>query len=166
MMRGIGDAESVSDHSYGVAFVALLLAALVEESIDTARLLTMALIHDLPESLLSDIPSPALMFLSPTDKRKAEGDALAVLTEGLPEFEGWRDLWAEYADQTSLEARLIHDADRLDMLLQAYVYEQTTGNRWLDEFWEETSESTFAFDVSRRLFQALCLARQGPPEKT
>ena len=161
MMRGVSDTESVADHSYGVAVIALILAGRVDQSVDVGKLLTMALIHDLPEAILSDIPSPASAFLPSTTKRKAEVDALVALTEGLVERDRWQDLWAEYAEQTSVEGRLVHDADRLDMLLQAYVYEQTTGNRWLEEFWAETAPSMFACDVSRRLFAELCEARQG-----
>ncbi|MGD2103769.1 MAG: HD family hydrolase [Anaerolineae bacterium] len=158
-MRGIADAESVSDHSFGVAFIALILAQIAEEPVDTTKLLTMALLHDLPEVVLGDIPSPASQHLSPTIKTSAERGALSALLDKVPEGETWQTWWREYEEQSSIEGKLVGDADRLDVLLQAFVYEQTTGNRWLKEFWLETSRAGFACDAARALFDALRAAR-------
>ena len=160
VMRGVADAESVSDHSYSVAFIALTLADFVEEDLDIRKLLTLALLHDLPEGILSDIPSPAAVHLPDGAKEKAEVSALKALLEGLPRAEEWCAWWQEIEEQATIEGRLVHDADRLDLLLQAFVYEQTTGNRWLDEFWRETTVDTFDLEVSRRVFEALCETRR------
>lgn len=159
VMRGVADAESVSDHTFGVAFVSLILAHMVEQSLDTAKVLTIALLHDLPEAVLGDIPNPASRYLPPHAKRGAEEQVLHALLQGAPQGEQWSTWWREYEDGTTLEARLVHDADRIDMLIQAYVYAQTTGNRWLDEFWAETTADTFELEESRSLFDALRRAR-------
>lgn len=132
--RGVANAENVAAHSYGVAFTALLLADLVDEPLDLGRLLAMAILHDLPESLTSDIPTPAWRRLPPGSKRQAERAAMEEIAQ-LGATEGWLVLWDELRDQQSLEAKVVHDADRLDMFLQALVYEQQTGNRRLAEFW-------------------------------
>lgn len=163
-MRGVADAESVSDHSFGVAFMALVLAQLIEQTVDVEKLLTMALIHDLPEAVLSDIPSPASRHLPPTAKAAAEGEVLQALLAGFPPGEQWKDWWREYEEGGSIEGNLVRDADRLDMLLQAYVYEQTTGNRWLEEFWAESSRDAFTCQVSQSLFDALRNARREAEE--
>jgi len=165
VMRGVSDAESVSDHTFGVAFIALTLANFVEEDVDTAKVLTLALIHDLPEAILSDIPSPAGRHLPSGAKGEAEEGAIKALLEGLPRVENWCSWWHEYRDQTTAEGRLVHDADRLDLLVQALVYEKTTGNCWLDEFWRETTPDAFAFEVSRRVFEALCESRRGRADR-
>lgn len=159
MMRGVADVESVSDHTFGVAFVSLVLAQLVEQSVDTAKLLSMALLHDLPEAVLSDIPAPALRHLSPDVKRKAEEKVLTLLVAELPQQERWHAWWREFEERASVEAKIVRDADRIEMLIQAFVYEETTGNRWLEEFWTETAPDSFAFEASRSLFEALCDAR-------
>lgn len=159
VMRGIADAESVSDHSFGVAFIALILAQMLERSIDMSKLLTIALLHDLPEAVLSDIPSPASRYLSSAAKREAERDVLSALLQEVPKGGQWQVWWREYEEQTSIEGRLVRDADRLDMLLQAYVYEQTTGNRWMQEFWAEISRTSFTCKVSQAVFDALCKTR-------
>jgi putative hydrolase of HD superfamily len=164
VMRGVVDAESVSDHTFGVAFVSLVLAQLMDCSIDTAKLLTMALIHDLPEAVLSDIPSPTLRHITLDVKRAAEEEVLKTLVDALPQREKWRAWWREFEERASVEAKIVHDADRIEMLIQAFVYQETTGNRWLEEFWAETTPDAFELEVSRSVFDALCDARERPEE--
>jgi len=158
-MRGVADAESVSDHTFGVAFVSLVLAQFLERSIDTAKLLSMALIHDLPEAVLSDIPAPALRHIPRDVKGAAEAEVLERLVDDLPQREKWQAWWREFAERTSVEAKIVHDADRIEMLIQALVYEETTGNRWLEQFWAQTTPDSFELEASRSVFEALHDAR-------
>ena len=46
--------ESVADHSFGVAFLALILANDVDPSLNQEKLLKMALLHDYSESVIGD----------------------------------------------------------------------------------------------------------------
>ncbi len=161
VMRGVPDAESVADHTFGVAFVALLLGELVEQPVDMGKLLAMALLHDLPEAVLSDIPAPARRYFSSNAKVDAEQAALSDLLQDMP----WRDRWRlwhrEYEKQSTLEARLVRDADHLDRLLQAHVYQRTTGNQSLDEFWTEIAQIPLEAEPSQLLLDALLQARGG-----
>jgi len=159
-MRGVADAESVADHSFGVAFISLILAELVDQPWDKAKLLTIALLHDLPESVISDLPTPAVVYFPPGVKQQAEADALSELLHLLPSAEQWHAWWQEFEEGTSAEGRLVRDADRLDMLIQAHVYEQTTGNRWLEEYWLRPEVSPFEFATTQALYEALRVLRQ------
>jgi putative hydrolase of HD superfamily len=159
-MRGVAAAESVADHSFGAALLALILADRVDEPLDRARILTMALLHDLPEARLSDIPKPALRYFPAQAKHEAE---LVVMTELLGEIEGSETLracWLEFEQRRSREALLVHDADRLELLLQATVYEQTRGNRNLGDFWQRLGEDSFHFPASVALYRALQARRR------
>jgi len=160
MMRGVTDAESVADHSFGVAFISLLLAEFVDQPLDKTKLLTIALLHDLPETVLSDLPSLAASHLPLDAKRQAEEEILAELLHHLPCVEQWYVWWQEFEDETSAEGRLVRDADQLDMLIQAYVYEQTTGNHWLEDFWPPSDVSPFTFDATRKLYEELITLRK------
>jgi putative hydrolase of HD superfamily len=160
VMRGVPEAESVAGHSYGVAFIALLLAEMASEAVDRTKLLTIALLHDLPESIVGDMPSPAMAHFPPGAKQSAEAAILAQLLEGLASAERWRAWWQEFEDGTSLEGQLVRDADRLDMLIQAHVYEKTTGNRWLGEFWPPDGESPFASSAAQELYEELQAVRR------
>jgi 5'-deoxynucleotidase YfbR-like HD superfamily hydrolase len=53
-------------------------------------------------------------------------------------------LWEELHVNETAEARLVHDADKLELFLQALVYEEQTGNRYLDEFWQRSPVFHFA----------------------
>lgn len=155
VMRGVADAESVADHSFGVALISLVLAELVDRPLDKAKLLTIALLHDLPEGVVSDLPTPAAAYFPPGVKQKMETEVLSALLRHLPCAEQWHAWWREFEDGTSAEGRLVRDADRLDMLIQAHVYEQTTGNRWLDEFWSRSEASPFEFAAAQALYEEL-----------
>jgi putative hydrolase of HD superfamily len=158
-LRGVPAPESVADHSHGTALLALLLLDQVAEPLDRAKVLGMAVLHDLPECEIGDLTTAAVRHLPPGAKTAAEGSALAELLAGLTFGESWRALWQEYADQSTPEARLVHDADRLDLLLQALVYERATSHRDLDEFWEHARAEAFTYEPSRDLARALTRAR-------
>ncbi len=133
-LAGIKDCESVADHSFRAALIALLLGDLIE-GVDRDRLLRMAVLHDLPEATVTDLPLRAVQSMGRDVKRKAEQDAWTRL---LPEggvLDEWRALWEEFEGGLTVEARLVRVADKLEMLLQAYEYERT-GFRDLDDFWD------------------------------
>jgi putative hydrolase of HD superfamily len=155
VVRGLTDVESVADHSFGVVFVSLVLAELVGEPVNREKVLTMALVHDLPESAITDIPTPALRFFPPGAKREAELNALGEILGSFSFGERLRAWWGEFEDRSSVEGRLVRDADRIELLLQAYVYERSSSNQYLDEFWVGQDDKPFEFEVTRRLFLAL-----------
>lgn len=159
--RGVPDAESVADHSFGVTFICLMLADMVDQPLDRSKLLTIALLHDLPESVVSDLPTPATAHLPPGAKQSAEIAALTELLHRLPCAELWHSWWREYEEGTSIEGQLVRDADQLDMLIQAHVYEQTTGNRWLEEFWPSPEDAPFRFRAAQALYEELRTLHQG-----
>ncbi len=159
VMRGIADPESVAEHSWGVALLALTLGSLEEGPVDREKLLVTALLHDLPEVLLSDIPTPALRYLAAEAKQRAEEAALADLLAALPERERWRAWWDEFESGSSVEGRLVRDADRLDMMIQAYLYEERRGAA-LGEFWVGQEERPFHSATATALFTALSARRR------
>ncbi len=155
--RGVPLSESVADHSYGVAYTALLLAELVDEPLDLAAVLAMAVLHDLPESLTTDIP-PAVWGLLPAGaKASAEREALTRIAGNTPVEARLMAWWEEMRQNATAEARLVHDSDKIDLFLQAYVYERQTGNRQLAEFWQ--SPHAFHFPQAQALYDELCRRR-------
>ena len=151
--------EDVAAHSWGTAMVALVLAEMSDrldaEPIDRGRLLSMAILHDLAEAEISDIPQPALRDLPVEVKHAAEAQALAAMLGGLPMAADWTRLLAEYEQEASLEARLVRDADRLEFLLQAWVYRRTTGNELLEEVREAYVERRLATPAAQALLEAV-----------
>lgn len=142
--RGVPSPESVAAHSYGVVYIALLLAELIDQPFDMVAVLTMATLHDLPEGLTSDIPAPAWRLLPEGAKIPAERQAMEQIFDDAPFGRRLLELWEALVLNESVEARLVHDADKLDMFLQASVYERQTGNRQLGEFWSKPHRFHFA----------------------
>jgi putative hydrolase of HD superfamily len=148
LQRGVAGAESVADHTFGVAMLALLVGDQVgiptprpepgEGSggvrVERGKLLALALLHDLAEALLSDLPASARRLVGAEAKRAAERRAFDELFAGLPNRAEYLALWEEYVAGTSAEARLVKELDRIEMLAQALAYERA-GSRALSEFW-------------------------------
>jgi putative hydrolases of HD superfamily len=111
---GVDGAESVADHSWGVAMLAL---ALCPPELDLSTVLRLALIHDLPEVRVGDITPRD--HVSPDDKRQQEAQAATALLGGWPVL---LDAWREYEEGTTAAARFVHQLDALDMGLQAHRY--------------------------------------------
>lgn len=151
--RGVPDAENVADHSFGVAFTTLLLSHILDQRIDLERALTMALLHDLPEGLTTDIPKTAWRFLPAGSKFDAENKAIHAIFDNVAFGTDLMAVWQEYQSADTPEAQLVHDADKFDLLLQAWVYEEQTSNRHLQEFWQNPAE--FHFPEIQALYQTL-----------
>lgn len=163
LLRGVppGEAENVAAHTAGMSLLALALAEIVAAPVDRGRLLAICLLHDLAEARLSDLPWPAVRYLPDGAKRGAEEQVLVDVLAGLPFAAEWQSLWREFEDASTIEGRLVRDADRLDMLFQAATYEQA-GRRGLDEFWKAPGSLPWHFPESARLSELLQARRLEP----
>ncbi|KAF7667774.1 hypothetical protein LDENG_00048540 [Lucifuga dentata] len=135
--RNVKQPESVSDHMYRMAMMALIIT---DPTVDKDRCIKLALVHDIAECIVGDIaPSDNV---SKAEKHRREEEAMTRLSGLLPQ--GLKQeiygLWEEYENQSSPEARLVKEFDRLEMILQAHEYEQLEGTPGrLQEFFDSTS---------------------------
>ena len=157
-IRGVPEPENVAAHSYGVAFTSLILANLVSKELDIGRLLSIAILHDLPEGLTSDIPVPSWRFTPDGTKEATEWAAINKILDKSSDRENYLALWNEWQEGQSNEAMIVQDADKLDRYLQAYIYELHTGTRQLAEFWAEPER--FNFGQSDLIYNEIRAARQ------
>ncbi len=114
------DCESVADHSYRMAVVAMRLG--LEQDLDAAKLVRMCLIHDLAESLVGDkMPEEKKSFKA---HREEEDKVIRRMLENLPRKSGSVLLkdWQELLVSKTKEARLAWQIDKLEMTLQAEDY--------------------------------------------
>jgi putative hydrolase of HD superfamily len=135
LQRGLRDTESIAEHSFSVAALALLVGNMYPQ-LDQGKLLSIALIHDISEALVGDLPASARRLFGAEAKHAAERLALEELVGDLQQASDYVSLWVEYAQGSSPEARLVKALDRLELLAQALAYEQA-GSRSLDEFWAD-----------------------------
>jgi len=160
VMRGVPHAESVAEHSFGTALTALALAdVLAGEGLDLEKVLLMALLHDLAEVRLTDLPLPAVRLITQEVKSRAEAAVLAGLLAPLPTAGRLRALWQEFEEGASPEGRLVRDADKLEMMVQCLRYERA-GSRGLDEFWQEMDRHRWHYGLSAELYARLRARRE------
>ena len=117
---GVNNPESVAAHSWGMAVLALRLAP---KELNLERVLSLCLVHDLPEVRIGD--------LTPHDdtSNKAELEHKAM-SDMAPQ---WLSLLEEYEAGETAEAKFVKQIDKLDMGLQAILY-QTKQDITLEEF--------------------------------
>lgn len=160
LLNGVTPCESVADHTTGVALLTLALAGAVNQSwqaegldapIDAGRAVMLAVLHDLAESVVTDLPKRSSRLIGAEAKHRAEAEAIGHILAGLPNGDDYATLWAEYDAISSPEARLVHDADALEMVHQALQYERA-GHRTLDEFWHG---HRWHFGLCERIFKVL-----------
>jgi putative hydrolase of HD superfamily len=160
LVRGVPHVESVADHSFGVAFVALTLVGALEAGgeppgkLEQEKVLAMSLLHDLAEVRLTDLPVRAARLLPDQVKEEAEASAMAELLAPLPAGGRLGALWQEFEDSSSPEGRLVRDADKLEMMVQCLRYEQA-GSRGLDDFWQAMDERQWHYALSASLYARL-----------
>lgn len=153
LQRGQRDPESIAEHSYAVAALALLVGDMHPE-LDRGRLLAIALLHDAAEALVGDLPASARRLFGAEAKQVAERKAMLELFGELPAGGSYMELWEEYARGGSPEARLVKALDRLEMLAQALAYERA-GSRALAEFFEDDALWAEEFPIVRALADRL-----------
>ena len=135
-VRGVERPESIAEHSWHVAFLVLALAPSID-GLDVRRALELALVHDVAELRLGDLPRTAARYLPPGAKKEAERAALAEILAPLGERA--RDLVAEYEAAETAEARLVKACDKLQLMLKVAVYQRWGTGGGLAEFWSEPS---------------------------
>lgn len=160
-LRGIRDGESLADHAFGVSILTLLLVEFFPQ-LQKDRAVRLALVHELGECRVGDIPFPALTYLK--GKSEAERSAVADLLEPLGERKpALLQEYLEFEDNQTPEARFVKAVDKLEMLITAAEYERT-GYRSLTDFWE--NDVTFAclkeFDLLAQIAERL---RRTRPER-
>ncbi|HEX5457548.1 MAG TPA: HD domain-containing protein [Candidatus Nitrosotalea sp.] len=116
---GIEHPESVADHSYETAIMAMIFSD--THNLDTEKTLKMALLHDLAESIIGDFMPGEISI---ENKRVAENEAMKEILSKLPEniATKYQDIWDEYTLANTAEALLLHDIDKLEMAIQAMKY--------------------------------------------
>jgi putative hydrolase of HD superfamily len=107
---GVGR-ESVAEHTFVTTFIGWTLAQAIPD-VDAARLLSLCLLHDLPETRMGDLNTVQKKYVTAREKQTLED-----LAEMGPVGSHIEALLEEFNQGNSLEARLARDADQLAFLL-------------------------------------------------
>ncbi len=136
--RGIKDAESIADHCYRVSLLSMILADVLTEQgvlLDVEKVMRLALLHEVAEARIGDVPFPALKYIPEALKEAGEREAVESMFKHFgPLQQKYIQLWDEFEKGTSIEGKLVRAADKLELMIQVLEYEKI-GYRSLDKFW-------------------------------
>ena len=113
-----GRHESVAEHTWRVCMMAMLMEHSLDESIDMERVLKIAIVHDISEVYIGDIPAFSAGYKY---QKEQEKECIQRLRERFPDSEATQeicDMWDEYAAQISLESRFVKALDKLEVRIQ------------------------------------------------
>ena len=141
-LRGIKECESIADHCFGVVFLSFYLAPLVKAKINRDKAVAIAIVHEIGETRVGDIPYVALKYFENKDAMETQAIEDVLEPLGRKTTDESLELFREFEDGTTIEGRFVKAIDKLEMLVTAAEYEKA-GFSGLKDFWD----NKFTFKV-------------------
>jgi putative hydrolase of HD superfamily len=114
-------AQSVAEHINRTAFIGYTLA-MMDGTVDIAKVLKMCLFHDISETRISDLNHIHQKYVE-----RKEHSAVKDITDSVPFGKDMFDTLEEYEKRASKEAMMVKDSDTLEWIL-ALKEQYDTGN--------------------------------------
>ncbi|MBI2326917.1 HD domain-containing protein [Candidatus Curtissbacteria bacterium] len=132
---GIKNPESVAEHSYRLAVLCMILGDQLK--LNTEKIVRMALIDDLAESVVGDlvIKRGNKTIGDKGKKFQLEEKAIKEIFSNIDNGQEYVSLWQEAQAGDSKEFQVLKQLDKLEMAMQALEYEDQIESKKLDEFW-------------------------------
>lgn len=130
----IDNPESVAEHSFQLSIMAMIFAN--QLGVDTEKLIKMAIVHDLGELVTGDIVwtrGKIMDIEKRVIKEKDELEGIISIFGNIDKSSDFRTIFEEMIERRSEEAKVFWQLDKVEMSLQALIYEQESGKN-LDEF--------------------------------
>lgn len=124
--HGVPNGESVADHSFQVAIMAMFLAP--KAGVDQTKSVIMALIHDIGESLIGDeiTEHGDLDLPNSTQKQTNERNAIQSILNKAG-MNNYLEIFDEFEENKTPEAQFVKQLDKLETAIQARQYEILNG---------------------------------------
>ncbi|CAN1296190.1 5'-deoxynucleotidase HDDC2 [Linum perenne] len=160
--HGINGAESIADHMYRMALMSLVVGDL--PGVNRERCMKIAIVHDIAEAIVGDItPSDGVPKAEKSKLEQAALNEMCKMLGGGMRAEEIKELWYEYENNASVEANLVKDFDKVEMILQALEYETERG-KVLDEFFISTA-GKFQTELGKSWAAEIISRRKSQPGK-
>ena len=145
---GIPQPESVAEHSFRATMAGITLAAVA--GADIGRTAALCAFHDGHETRVGDVDAIGRAYTKTATPQAVTTHQVS----GMPDeaAKALLELTAEYEANQTPEARLAHDADKIELLLQAREYEAQGYNTTA---WCQTSVTALRTDEGRELARAI-----------
>ncbi|XP_058067823.1 uncharacterized protein LOC131217092 isoform X2 [Magnolia sinica] len=113
--RDIQDPESISDHMYRMGVMALIAADI--PGVNRDRCVKMAIVHDIAEAIVGDItPSDGVPKEEKSRREREALEYMCKLLGGGSRAKEISELWMEYEENSSPEAKVVKDFDKLKQI--------------------------------------------------
>ncbi len=144
--------ESVADHSYSMAVISMVISDL--GNYNSEKIIKMVLLHDIAESKIGDYTPEQL---SNEKKTELENNAFNKIVKNLPNLIKlqYLQIWKEYQENTSLESKLVHQIDKLEMALQAKIYKKEGHSQEKLESFFESAKTNITDPKLKELFMEI-----------
>lgn len=145
------DFANLAEHHFRMFWIAMVIAA-NEKNVDTGKIAKMVLVHDIAESRTGDVDYLARQYVE-----RNEELAMKDMLGGTSLEKEFYALWQEYEARTSLEAKIVKDADNLDVDFE--LAEQASKGSPLQGHWSENrkfvASQKLYTDTAKKLFEQL-----------
>lgn len=161
-----GSTESVAEHTWRMALIAMALFPHVDKNLNREKVLKMIIIHDLAEIDTGDIPTIEQVGIVRENKQKNEYEALLALQKkfGKDLTEESLELWKEFEDQHTDEAKIVKIIDKIEAIIQKYQMNRTAWNKldeknkvgaqgYLDTLIEMCENNTFLLELVKEIIK-------------
>lgn len=148
----ISNPESVADHSYMMTVMAMIMSDI--KNLNTEKIIKMSLLHDWAESKIGDFMPDEI---APDKKIVLEENAMNEILGILPSpvKDDYSTIWNEYQDMVSSESKLVHEIDKLEMALQAKIYEKDADPEKIKLFVTSAVEQVLDNDLKKILSEII-----------
>ncbi|MBQ2947322.1 MAG: HD domain-containing protein [Bacilli bacterium] len=111
--------ESVAEHIYGVQMLALAMKSEYKYDIDIMKVIFMLAVHELGETVIGDL---TMFQISKEEKEKIEHEAVSKILRELLDGKEIEDLFFEFDEGKTKEAKFAFQCDKLEADLQCKLY--------------------------------------------
>ena len=124
------------------------------KSLNSEKVLKMSILHDWAESKIGDFMPDQIGY---DKKSELESYAMSEILESLPQKiqDDYKNMWNEFLLRETPEARLVHELDKLEMALQAKIYEKDVDPEKVKPFIISAVEQIIDPDVKKVLMDIL-----------
>ena len=119
--------------------------------LNTEKVMKMMLIHDLPEGIIGD-----LVPGENANKDADEEEAIRSILGSLPDKMqiDYTEIWNEFKMNKTKESQLVHEIDKLELIIQLSLYRDRMSKEAFNEFLQ-SSEKIIELDLNRELLNEI-----------
>ena len=135
--------ESIAEHIFGVQMLAIAMKSEYKYDIDLTKVIFMLAVHELGETIIGDLTQ---FQITKEEKEKLEHKAVHDILDSLIDGKYIEDLFLEFDEKKTPEAKFAYQCDKLECDLQCKLYDQ---ENCVDFNKQENNKSFFQPDVQK-----------------